>query len=102
MPLALLTGAARDNSIAAGIASRLAEDGWDVATSDLADVDFRCDLSTPDGPADLVAAVNRDRGPIEALVLSHAHDVQSGILDTTANAFDVHIAVNTRASLLLI
>lgn len=102
MPLALITGAARANSIAATIAPRLAVDGWDVATSDLADVDFPCDLSTPDGPTALVSAVNRDRGRIEALVLSHAHDVRSGILDTTADAFDAHVAINARASLLLI
>ena len=38
----------------------------------------------------------------EALVLSHAHDVQTGILDTSAAAFDEHVAVNARASLLLI
>jgi 3-oxoacyl-[acyl-carrier protein] reductase len=102
MSIALITGAARANSIAAGIALRLEADGWEVATSDLADVDFPCDLADPEGPASLVNAVNRDRGPIEALVLSHAHDVRSGVLDTTADAFDAHVAVNARASLLLI
>ncbi len=102
MPLALITGAARANSIAAGVVPRLAADGWDVATSDLADVDFPCDLSTQDGPAALVDAVSQARGPIGALVLSHAHDVRSGILDTTADAFDAHVAINARASLLLI
>ena len=74
MPLALITGAARANSIAAGIAPRLASDGWDVATSDLTDVDYPCDLATTEGPAALVDAVTRDRGPISALNLSHAHD----------------------------
>ena len=39
---------------------------------------------------------------IDALILSHAHDVESGILDTTAESFDRHVAVNARASLLLI
>ncbi|RAG72765.1 short-chain dehydrogenase, partial [Burkholderia multivorans] len=39
---------------------------------------------------------------IDALVLSHAHDVESGILDTSAESFDAHLAVNARASLLLI
>ena len=53
-------------------------------------------------PDDLIAAVVRDHGPITALVLSHAHDVESGILDTTAESFDAHVAVNARASLLLI
>ncbi len=102
MPLALVTGAARANSIAAGIVPRLIADGWDVATSDLQDADFVCDLSTATGPDELIAAVIEERGPIEALILSHAHDVESGILDTTAASFDAHVAVNARASLLLI
>jgi 3-oxoacyl-[acyl-carrier protein] reductase len=102
MPLALVTGAARDDGIGASIASRLATDGWDVATSDLADVDYPCDLSTAEGPQRLVDAVTADRGPLTALVLSHAHDEQTGILDTTAESFDHHVAVNARASLLLI
>ena len=102
VPLALITGAARANSIAAGIAPRLAADGWDVATSDLEHADFPCDLAAPDGPEALIEAVDRDRGAITALVLSHAHDVESGILDTTAAGFDAHVAVNARASLLLI
>ena len=102
MPVALVTGAGRARGIAAGIAPRLAADGWDVATSDLADVDYPCDLSTPTGPQALVDAVVADRGPITALVLSHAHDVETGILDTTAESFDRHVAVNARAGLLLI
>jgi 3-oxoacyl-[acyl-carrier protein] reductase len=102
MPLALITGAARANSIAAAIAPRLVADGWDVATSDLADVDYPCDLATVDGPQALIDAVTQDLGPIGALVLSHAHDVETGVLDTTAAAFDQHVAVNARASLLLI
>ncbi len=102
MALALVTGAARANSIAAGIVPRLVSDGWEVATSDLSDADFPCDLATHTGPGELIAEVTRERGPISALVLSHAHDVNSGILDTTAESFDAHVAVNARASLLLI
>lgn len=102
MPLALLTGAARANSIAAGIAPRLRSAGWTVVTSDLADADVPADLSTAEGPEQLIAAVNRAHGVIDALILSHAHDVESGILDTTAESFDRHVAVNARASLLLI
>lgn len=102
MPLALVTGAARADSIAAGIVPRLADDGWTVVTSDLAGADYPIDLSTPSGPDELVAAVVRDHGPLTALVLSHAHNVESGILDTTAESFDAHVAVNARASLLLI
>lgn len=102
MALALLTGAARSNSIAAAIEQRLTADGWDVASSDLSGTAYDYDLSTADGPAELIAAVKRDRGVIEALILSHAHDEESGILDTTAASFDRHVAVNARASLLLI
>ncbi len=102
MPVALVTGGARANSIAAAISPRLVADGWDVATSDLTQGEYPCDLATTDGPDALVDAVRRDRGPISALILSHAHDELSGILDTTAESFDRHVAVNARASLLLI
>jgi 3-oxoacyl-[acyl-carrier protein] reductase len=102
VPLALVTGAARANSIAAGIVPRLIADGWGVATSDLADVDYPCDLSTTTGADELIAAVTGEHGAISALILSHAHDVASGVLDTTAASFDTHVAINARASLLLI
>ncbi|OZB82185.1 MAG: short-chain dehydrogenase [Microbacterium sp. 14-71-5] len=102
MPLALVTGAARADSIAAGIVPRLRKSGWTVVTSDLSDADLPADLSTADGPEELIAAVVRAHGTITALVLSHAYDVESGILDTTAESFDRHVAVNARATLLLI
>lgn len=102
MPLALVTGAARANSIAGGIVPRLVADGWDVVTSDLSSGDFPCDLSDPVAPTALIERVSRERGPLSALVLSHAHGVESGILDTTAESFDAHIAVNARATLLMI
>ncbi|MFD1860564.1 hypothetical protein [Aeromicrobium camelliae] len=78
MPVALITGAARADSIAAGIVPRLHADGWDVATSDLEGGDYPFDLSRADAPGRLIEAVQRDRGRISALVLSHAHDVEAG------------------------
>ena len=102
MPLALITGAARANSLAAAIGQRLRNDGWTVAPSDLSGTEYNFDLSTVHGPDDLVEEVVRDRGPIDALILSHAHDVESGILDTTAESFDMHMAINARSSLLLV
>lgn len=102
MPVALITGAGRSNSIAVGVTSQLETEGWDVATSDLATGTHPCDLSDPAGPSGLVEAVSREKGPVEALILSHSYGVESGILDTTAESFDAHIAVNARASLLLI
>ncbi|MFJ4045237.1 SDR family oxidoreductase [Microbacterium sp. NPDC089987] len=102
MPLALVTGAARSNSIAAGIVPRLRADGWKVVTSDLDAGDYPCDLSDAQAPTALIDTISHEHGPLSALVLSHAHDVESGILDTTAESFDQHVAVNARASLLLI
>lgn len=102
MPVVLITGAARANSIAAGIAPRLTSDGWDVVTSDLDGVDYPADLSSASAPGELIDRVRADHGSISALVLSHAHDVESGILDTSAESFDAHVAINARASLLLI
>ncbi|WP_295789252.1 SDR family oxidoreductase [uncultured Microbacterium sp.] len=102
MPLALVTGAARPDSIAARIVPRLRTDGWHVVTSDLAAGDYPCDLSDPHSPGELIERVHADHGPLHALVLSHAHGVESGILDTTAESFDRHVAVNARASLLMI
>lgn len=68
MPLALVTGAARANSIAAGIVPRLRNAGWTVVTSDLTDADVAADLSTREGPEALIAEVNRTRGTISALI----------------------------------
>ena len=102
MALALVTGAARADSIAAGIVPRLVADGWEVVISDLGSGDYPCDLSDPSAPTELIERITRERGPLSALVLSHAHDVESGILDTTAASFDMHVAVNARATLLLI
>jgi len=102
MPLALITGAARANSIAAGVIPRLRADGWQVVTSDLSDVDYPCDLADPEATAALIAQLTAEQGPLDALILSHAYEVSSGVLDTTAESFDLHTAINARASLLLI
>ncbi|MCK6066905.1 MULTISPECIES: SDR family oxidoreductase [Microbacterium] len=102
MRTALITGIARTGGIAEGIAPRLRADGWRVVTSDLDSGDVPCDLATAEGPPALMREVGRVHGPISALILSHAHDVESGVLDTTAESFDRHVAVNARASLLLV
>ncbi len=66
MSLVLIPGAARANSIGAGISTRLTSDGWQVVTSDLVDADVLCDLASPAGPEELGATVNRENGPISA------------------------------------
>src|SRR5699024_10859300 len=98
----LITGAGRENSIAAGVASRLDADGWTVLTSDLDSGDFPCDPSGPDAAETLMGRVSADYGPLTGLVLSLAHGPESGILATTSDSFYRHPAVNARASLVLI
>lgn len=129
-PVALITGAGRRNTIAWAIATALAADGWDIAFSHLGDYDRRmalggdpdrdpaaleaelrslgaravaldADLADPEVPASLVARAS-ELGPVRALVLSHAQGVDSGILDTSLESFDRHVAVNARAALLLV
>ena len=129
-PIALVTGVGRQIGIAAGIVDRLASDGWDIAMNYWSPYDQRmpwgavpgnvsaiegavrdrganvlsleADLSDPAAPAALFEATESALGPVTALVLSHAEDIESGILDTTVENFDLHFAVNTRASWLLV
>jgi 3-oxoacyl-[acyl-carrier protein] reductase len=130
-PIALITGVGRSIGIGAGIARRLAASGWDVAFTYWTPYDRRmewgaepgaaesiakelveagartaeieADLSDPDAPTRIFdEAEQRLGGPVTALVLSHAESVDSGLLDTTVEAFDRHFAVNARASWLLI
>lgn len=128
--LALVTGASRRSGIGAAIAVHLARDGWDVATtfwraydgtmpwgSNPSDVGWlqeqlaacgaktaavEADLSLVETPARIFDAVEQAIGPITALVLAHCHGVDSDILETTTASFDLHFAVNARASWLLV
>ncbi|MGW4252850.1 SDR family oxidoreductase [Streptomyces californicus] len=130
-PVALITGVGRSIGIGAGIARRLAASGWDVAFTYWTPYDRRmewgaepgaaasiadeltsagartaaieADLTDPDTPARIFdEAEERLGGQVTALILSHAESVDSGLLDTTVEAFDRHFAVNARATWLLI
>ncbi|MFJ2148767.1 SDR family oxidoreductase [Streptomyces microflavus] len=129
-PVALITGVGRSIGIGAGIARQLAASGWDIAftywtpydrrmewgaedgaaaaiAKELEDAGARtaaieADLTGPDAPTRIFDEAEQRLGPVTALVLSHAESVDSGLLDTTVEAFDRHFAVNTRASWLLI
>jgi len=130
MPNVLITGAGRREGIAAACARTLAEAGWDVGLSCWRpyDRDFgpssrddeplelaaelrglgvraevaEADLGDPAAPARLFDELERRLGPVTALVAAHCRDVELALLDTSAEEFDRHFAVNARSVALLI
>lgn len=129
-PVALVTGASRTAGIAGAVAGSLAKGGWDVALTYWQPYDERMpwgsehdgvtrligDIRAAGGRAQAVAAdlgevnsaheifdsVEGTLGPVTALVLAHCESVGSDIRSTTVDSFDLHMAVNARASWLLI
>jgi 3-oxoacyl-[acyl-carrier protein] reductase len=128
--VALVTGVGRRRSIGTGLAVGLARDGWDLALGYWSPYDDRLgyertpedpqavaeecralgstvvlvpgDLADPDVPQQMVTAAREQLGPLSALVMSHCESVDSSILTTTVESWDLHFAVNARATWLLI
>lgn len=106
-PVALVTGGSRKVRIGAAIASTLAQEGWDIATTfwrpydasmpwgsnpeeaesilnDLRGfgartVSIEADLSQPDSPTGIFDVVEQSLNPVTALVMAHCQSVDSNI-----------------------
>ena len=113
-PTALITGVGRRRGIGAGIAARLANDGWDLVLSYWQPYDDCIGLKRDAGDPERLAGELRQSGgavalasladpvtvsavvqtavelvgPLDALVMSHCESVGSGVLDTTIESFD--------------
>ncbi len=129
-PIALITGSSRKIGIGAAIASGLAETGWDVAITYWRKYDSAMqwgdkngevakllrslsafgarttaieeDLSDIGTPNKIFNTVEKQLGPVSALVLSHCYSINSNIIDTSIESFERHFAVNARATWLLV
>jgi 3-oxoacyl-[acyl-carrier protein] reductase len=60
------------------------------------------DLSEVGAPGAVLDLVQATLGPVTALVLAHCESVDSDLRSTSVESFDLHMAVNARASWLLI
>lgn len=117
----LVTGVGRSVGIGNAIARTLAADGWTVVTSGHVDYDakmswgadpdgppqpgiahFEADLADPEAAKLLIDQASATAGPLTGLVMCHCESVDSSILTTSVESFDLHFAVNARATWLLI
>ena len=123
---ALVTGVGRRRGIGAAISRDLLADDWDICFTWWSAYDDRMDWGRdPETVAELIELGERqgrrvvgveadlgdpatpprvfaEAGPVQALICSHCECVPTSTDDTTVEGFDLHYAVNVRATWLLI
>ena len=127
---ALVTGVSRIKSIGYGIANRLASDGFNLFLHSFTEYDMKMiprysaseldrikeslnrygieieqidsDFNLPDAPEKVFQAALKRFQHIDVLIINHTYDSLTSIYNLTAAEIDKHLAINVRASLLLI
>jgi 3-oxoacyl-[acyl-carrier protein] reductase len=107
--VAVITGASRPEGIAAAVARRLSP-SFDLVLTGLPADDsvtgagelLEADLAEPAAPARVIEAARERFGRVDALVAAHAHSTRTPLGSLDAAEIDAHLAVNVRATLLLV
>ena len=116
-----MTGVSRSEGIGAAVAQRLTAAGTAVFTHGWSLHDaaqpwgegeapsregflghLEADLTDPDSPAAVMGAARIALGQVDVLVANHAASVEGSIDELTAESIDLALAVNVRATLLLV
>ena len=128
--VALITGVSRLNGIGFGIAQhlaqleanlflhsftpydfkmklKLAENEMELIRNKLQEYDIKieqmeADFNLPQAPAEVFDAAKSKFGHVDHLILNHTYDTLAKLKTLTADEIDKHLAVNIRASLLMI
>jgi len=107
---ALITGVGRLEGIGYALAQRLAGEGYRLALQALEPdaprvegaTHISADFTDPDAPGRVVAEAADALGHLDALVVNHTRSIRQGLGELTAEEIDTSLAINVRASLLLV
>jgi 3-oxoacyl-[acyl-carrier protein] reductase len=107
---ALITGVGRPEGIGYALARRLAGEGYGLALQALEPdaprldgaTHISADFTDPEAPERVVAEAFSALGRLDVLVANHAYSSSHGLGDLTAEELDRALAINVRASLLLV
>jgi 3-oxoacyl-[acyl-carrier protein] reductase len=107
---ALITGVGRPEGIGFALARRLAGQDYRLALHAVEPyaprlegaAHINADFTDPEAPERVVAEAAEALGHLDVLVVNHAYSIRQGLGELTAAQIDTAMAINVRASLLLV